>query len=251
MNTKTKYKVIFQASVLIFVLAFGCSSAYANMVSFTNAPAWSISPDGVMDKVFNGPPAGAATVSLEYGSSTPFLLYGGWGVDTPYQKYTIRLGNISQDELHVGAAIRLQPTSYNHLDVEVTMPVFSGTPDVIYTPVPYSEPFYYVYPDECTQFITNSGWLADGLYPNQAWHSSYCGFYISPQPGQSYTESFSLYMSVGTCLGPIGGIGAEVGWQVTYNFIVEPEPIPAPSAVILGSLGLTFSGWLLRKRRMI
>lgn len=28
------------------------------------------------------------------------------------------------------------------------------------------------------------------------------------------------------------------------------DPVPVPSAIILGSLGLTFSGWLLHKRRM-
>jgi len=29
------------------------------------------------------------------------------------------------------------------------------------------------------------------------------------------------------------------------------EPVPIPSAIILGSLGLTFSGWMLRRRKML
>jgi hypothetical protein len=29
------------------------------------------------------------------------------------------------------------------------------------------------------------------------------------------------------------------------------DVVPAPTAVILGSLGLTFSGWLLKRNRMI
>jgi len=39
----------------------------------------------------------------------------------------------------------------------------------------------------------------------------------------------------------------------SYDSVVlhEVNPIPVPSAVILGSLGLTFSGWLLHKRRML
>jgi len=35
------------------------------------------------------------------------------------------------------------------------------------------------------------------------------------------------------------------------NWIVECEPVPVPSAVILGSLGLTFSGWMLKRKRLI
>lgn len=252
MNTKTKYRVIFQASVLIFVLTFDWSSASANMVVFNGAGAWSIRPDGVMDTEYINKqrPTAGPTISLEYGSTTPFLLKGAWSVDTPYQRYRINLRNISQNELHVGAAIWRGTTLHNNLDVEVITPILSGTPDVVYW-ASQLNPLYDVYPDECTHFITNSGWLADGLYSNKPWHSSICGFYICPQPGQSYTDSFYVDMVVGTCSSPSGGIGAEAAFQATYNFIVEPEIIPAPSAVILGSIGLTFAGWLLHRRRKI
>lgn len=36
-----------------------------------------------------------------------------------------------------------------------------------------------------------------------------------------------------------------------HTFTLTGNPVPVPSAVILGSLGLTFSGWLLRRRRML
>jgi len=39
--------------------------------------------------------------------------------------------------------------------------------------------------------------------------------------------------------------------DLTYQHVVLHEVVPVPSAVILGSLGLTFSGWLLKRKRMI
>ncbi|MHC4728530.1 MAG: hypothetical protein ACYS17_15015 [Planctomycetota bacterium] len=33
--------------------------------------------------------------------------------------------------------------------------------------------------------------------------------------------------------------------------IGEVEVVPLPSAFILGSLGLTFSGWMLKRRRLL
>jgi hypothetical protein len=40
-------------------------------------------------------------------------------------------------------------------------------------------------------------------------------------------------------------------FDLTYQNVVLHEVVPIPSAVILGSLGLTFSGWLLHKRKML
>ncbi len=37
----------------------------------------------------------------------------------------------------------------------------------------------------------------------------------------------------------------------TILAIPEPAVIPAPGALILGSIGLTFSGWLLKRKRMM
>ncbi len=236
---------IVNALVLIFVLAFGCSSVYATCVVFNGAAAWSITPDGVMGTMYYNKqrPTAGPTISLEYGSTTPFLLRGAWSVDTPYQKYWINLSNISQDELHVGAAIWKGTTLHNNLDVDVITPVLSGTPDVIYWP--NGRHGYDVYPDECTYFITNSGWLEDGDYPLAPWHTSNCGFYICPQPGQSYTNSFYVGMVVGTCSSPSGGMGAEAAWKVTYNFIVEPPTIEATVDIDPDTLNLQSKGqWI-------
>ena len=35
------------------------------------------------------------------------------------------------------------------------------------------------------------------------------------------------------------------------DLVISAEVVPLPSAVILGSIGLTFSGWLLRRRKML
>ncbi len=40
-------------------------------------------------------------------------------------------------------------------------------------------------------------------------------------------------------------------FRIGENATIKLVSIPVPSAVILGSLGLTFSGWLLHKRRML
>jgi hypothetical protein len=37
----------------------------------------------------------------------------------------------------------------------------------------------------------------------------------------------------------------------THDLGLRVADTPLPSAVILGSLGLTFSGWLLKRKRMI
>lgn len=66
--------------------------------------------------------------------------------------------------------------------------------------------------------------------------------------------------------GPVSGIAGEAQWIWTalnfddlgapqsgdsVFFRVNVEPVPVPSAVILGSIGLTFSGWLLKRRKML
>lgn len=60
-----------------------------------------------------------------------------------------------------------------------------------------------------------------------------------------------------TSLGFSLGMTRDIGLQVTAldgRIDIDTTQLtltPVPSAVILGSLGLTFSGWLLRKRRML
>ncbi|MCP4258686.1 MAG: hypothetical protein GY774_14475 [Planctomycetes bacterium] len=52
---------------------------------------------------------------------------------------------------------------------------------------------------------------------------------------------------------------SDVGWIIFDGdssplpspFAPNPCLVPVPSAVILGSLGLTFSGWLLKRKRMV
>jgi hypothetical protein len=44
--------------------------------------------------------------------------------------------------------------------------------------------------------------------------------------------------------GPVYG-----GWAEAYVDNIEIEIVPAPAAVVLGGIGLSFSGWLLRRRR--
>ena len=44
------------------------------------------------------------------------------------------------------------------------------------------------------------------------------------------------------------------GWfgaTLRFHSVPDPEIVPVPSAVILGSLGLTFSGWMLKRKRML
>jgi len=66
--------------------------------------------------------------------------------------------------------------------------------------------------------------------------------------------------------GPVSGIAGEARWIWTalnfddpgapqsgdsVFFRVNVEPVLVPSAVILGTIGLTFTGWLLHKRKML
>ncbi len=77
-------------------------------------------------------------------------------------------------------------------------------------------------------------------------------------------ESARLYGVMGAFGASNNDMEINVSLDITYNYDPSfpsnpiyiqlppgPEIIPAPPAVILGNLGLTFSGWLLRKRRML
>ena len=57
---------------------------------------------------------------------------------------------------------------------------------------------------------------------------------------------FLLWGPYVTGLMELGNQGIEV-----FEAHLTYQPVPVPSAVILGSIGLTFSGWLLRRRRML
>ena len=60
------------------------------------------------------------------------------------------------------------------------------------------------------------------------------------------TYIFSYYASTPYRTG-LSGVSSGNGGAYFDNFQITP----VPSAVILGSLGLTFSGWLLRRRKML
>jgi uncharacterized membrane protein len=51
--------------------------------------------------------------------------------------------------------------------------------------------------------------------------------------------------------GWIAGIGSHGGYESAFLLVPvsEPVPIPVPGALVLGSLGLSYSGWRLRRRR--
>jgi uncharacterized membrane protein len=52
--------------------------------------------------------------------------------------------------------------------------------------------------------------------------------------------------------GWIAGIGCHAGYETAFLLIpvAQPVPVPVPGAVLLGSLGLTYAGCLLRHRRV-
>ncbi len=58
-------------------------------------------------------------------------------------------------------------------------------------------------------------------------------------------ESISTGFVVSTV--PVGTGYIAIAGSDTYNLAITP----VPSAVILGGLGLTFSGWLLKRKRMV
>ena len=45
--------------------------------------------------------------------------------------------------------------------------------------------------------------------------------------------------------------GTYHGFYAIDNLEFDPAVIPTPSAIILGSIGMTFSGWILRRRRVL
>jgi hypothetical protein len=62
-----------------------------------------------------------------------------------------------------------------------------------------------------------------------------------------------LYGSAGGALMRIDSLDGSYSTIIASNYPTYEGLafVPVPSAVILGSLGLTFSGWILRKRRML
>ncbi len=44
---------------------------------------------------------------------------------------------------------------------------------------------------------------------------------------------------------------ANYAFAYEISYVYEPTVVPVPSAVILGSIGITFTGWLLRRRKML
>ncbi len=67
--------------------------------------------------------------------------------------------------------------------------------------------------------------------------------------GGSYNDDYAIQLSSQswTFNGP-SGEPIDTGFRVAS---VPAEVVPVPSAVILGSIGLTFSGWLLKRKRMV
>lgn len=97
-------------------------------------------------------------------------------------------------------------------------------------------------PDGGWQWVTAELWNYTNWYPgepsNGAGNEHYLHYYRNYQ-GTSWNDaSVDGWPMIG---------GPPIAYVVEYNI----NPIPAPSAVLLGSLGLTFSGWLLRRRRML
>jgi hypothetical protein len=45
--------------------------------------------------------------------------------------------------------------------------------------------------------------------------------------------------------------GTDHGFYAIDDLEFDPFVIPTPSAIILGSIGMTFSGWILRRRKVL
>ncbi len=71
--------------------------------------------------------------------------------------------------------------------------------------------------------------------------------------GNSFEETFSYDVS------SLAGHPVNLVFDLLHDYddesntfvILDNVVVPVPSAVILGSLGLTFSGWLLKRRKML
>ena len=91
--------------------------------------------------------------------------------------------------------------------------------------------------------INGSGFAIDGQAVGYGELTSiYGGSYWGDEPVRHLTGR----LTSGELLDNDFYIGGNSKIELVYT-----EVVPVPSAVILGSLGLTFSGWLLKRKRMI
>ncbi len=80
---------------------------------------------------------------------------------------------------------------------------------------------------------------------DKLWRLKFSG--LSGLGATDLIDNFTIYANDDDPLNPSG---TAEHFYIT-GMTADVEPVPAPSAVVLGSLGLGFSGWLLRKRRIL
>lgn len=104
----------------------------------------------------------------------------------------------------------------------------------------------------------NYGWVTDngnGTYFSDIYvgtGNTYFHFNnYTPWPTHIKEWKAGEYNDLEVCFTTFDSMGNSAAAYVSVGEFNSIEPVPVPSAVILGSIGLTFTGWLLKKRKML
>lgn len=216
-------------AVVFGVLSAG--SARADSVSVTSISAYEHTFDastGVFTYTggrWSSLTGAAPTVDVDYGSTSWFHLTGGWGVDTPYMRWGLRVTGLPEDAY---IAYPNLPTTHGH----VVDPVVTG--DFL-----YQGSYARVWPVNTDEYVHSTV------------HGNGSGFMFGPAPGVSFTSPFSVMVWAGTArMDSGGGFGASIAYGATYTFNVGAPPVPEPGTLALMGLGATALIGVRRGRRV-